>query len=104
MNIKVYDYSGRVTKVTIPDDKEISAIAVCVLSGDETGIIRFTDGTTIRFDASDSRTWSFYDGLYVVTGEEIQKWIAFDVKGHKPDDISEARQDAFSDKRNVFGW
>ena len=102
MKIKVYDYDNRATKIDIPDDKEISAIVVCVLSGDETGIIRFTDGTTIRFDASDSRTWSFYDGLYVVTGEDIQKWIKFNAKKHASDDIPEARQNAFSDEESFF--
>lgn len=55
MIIKIYDYENKPTEIVIPDDKEISAIFVVVLSGDETGIVMFTDGTSIRFDASDCR-------------------------------------------------
>lgn len=93
MIIKIYDYDNRATEITIPDDKVISAIFVCVLSGDETGIICFTDGTAISFDASGCRTVSFYDGCYVVLGENIQKWINFDVSKCTTT-ISYARQEA----------
>lgn len=78
MIIKIYDYDNESTKITVPDDKVICAIDVNVLSGDETGDIIFTDGTTIHFDASDCRTHSYFDGSYVVTGDNIQKWIDYD--------------------------
>ena len=80
MAIKIYDYANHVTEIAIPDDKVISSIYVNILSGDETGIIVFTDGSHIRFDASDFRFTSFYDGNYVVCGENIQKWIEFDFR------------------------
>lgn len=96
MTIKVYDYDNRAKSVHIPDDKEISAIFVCILSGDETGIICFADGTNIDFDAlcSGLRLHSFYDGCYVVTGQNIQKWIDFNSRRCK-DTVSYKRQELF---------
>ena len=97
MIIKTYGYDDKVTEVVIPDDKEISGICVCVLSGDETGIICFTDGTTIGFDACPSlRMHSFYDGMYYVTSKDIQRWINFDVSEYEGR-ISYARQEAFDE-------
>lgn len=79
MIVKIYDYANEPTEITVPDDKVISEIFVHILSGDETGYIEFTDGTHIDFDASNSRIMGFEDGCYTVTGENIQKWIDFDV-------------------------
>lgn len=78
MNITIYDYDNEATNVIIPDDKAIESIYVEVLSGDEVGIIKFTDGTHIRFDASDCRMHDWYDGSYVVCGDNLQKWIDYD--------------------------
>ena len=76
MIITVYDYSNKHTSITIPD-KEIKEIRVAVQSGDETGTITFQDGEEIDFDASECRCVSFDDGCYIVTGDNIQKWIDF---------------------------
>lgn len=54
MTIRIYDYDDNVVKIEIPD-KPIKSINVIVLSGDETGTIRFEDGTQFDFDASDDR-------------------------------------------------
>lgn len=96
MKIKIYDYDNRATEVCIPDDKAISTIFVCILSGDETGIICFADGTTMDFDAlcNGLRLHSFFDGCYVVAGEDIQKWINFDADKCSTT-ISYTRQEAF---------
>lgn len=72
----IYDYAGNEVNIDLPD-KEISEIFVEVISGDETGIVTFTDGTTVHFDASDCRMMNFYDGDYCVTGANIQKWLDF---------------------------
>ena len=98
MKIKIYDYDNRATEVDIPDDKVIGGIFVCVLSGDETGTIIFTDGTTMDFDALSNgfRLHSFFDGSYVVAGKNIQKWIDFDVN-HCEHTISYARQEVFDE-------
>ena len=48
MTIRIYDFDDNVVKNEIPD-KPIKRIDVIVLSGDETGTIRFD------FDASDDR-------------------------------------------------
>ena len=97
MIIKIYDYENKPTEIVIPDDKEISAIFVTILSGDEVGIVVFTDGTLIRFDASVCRLQSFYDGSYVVTGEDIPKWLSYESDRI----ISYSRQDEF-DEREPF--
>lgn len=78
MTIKIYDWQDKSSKIVIPDDKVISSIYVCVLSGDETGFIHFTDGSSLSFDASDCRITGYYDGDYIVKGDDIQKWIDFD--------------------------
>jgi hypothetical protein len=97
MIIKIYDYDNKPTEVVISDDKAISAIFVNILSGDETGIIMFADGSFKRFDASNHRMHSFYDGSYVVTGEDISRWNEFKSNGT----ISYSRKDEF-DEREPF--
>ena len=49
--MKIYDYDNREVIIELPY-KEIKEVFVNVLSGDETGIVEFVDGTYIRFDAS----------------------------------------------------
>ena len=97
MKFKVYDYDNRAIKIDIPNNKVISAIFVCILSGDETGIICFTDGTTMKFDAlcKGLRLHSFFDGCYVVAGEDIQKWIDFEAN-EDSGTISYTRQGLFT--------
>ena len=103
MKIKIYDYDNRATKIDIPNNKSISAIFVCILSGDETGIICFTDGTSIKFDAlcSGFRLHSFFDGYYVVAGEDIKKWIDFDADNCKGT-MSYKRQELFAGKEFFY--
>jgi hypothetical protein len=80
----------------IPDDKKISEIYVKVLSGDETGYFKFTDGTQIEFDASNSRNFSYFDGEYTVVGEHIMEWLCFDTDNVRGT-LSYARQHKFED-------
>lgn len=75
--ITIYDYDDKEVQVEVPD-KEIKEIFVHVLSGDETGLIEFADGTSIHFDASNCRMMSFDDGCYSVEGEDIEKWLNFE--------------------------
>lgn len=76
MKITIYEFDNERKIITVPD-KEIKEIWVNVQSGDETGTITFQDGEEIEFDASDYRFISYDDGSYVVTGDNIQKWIDF---------------------------
>lgn len=92
MNITIYDYANKTKQIALPD-KEISEIVVVVLSGDETGYVKFTDGTKVKFDASDDRFTSYYDGAYTVEGENIRKWIDFKSSGYHT--ISYGRQRVF---------
>ena len=95
MIIAIYDYRDRVKAITLPD-KEISEIFVTVLSGDETGYIRFVDGTKLRFDAADDRFESYYDGDYIVEGEDIKRWIDFKPSGNRT--VSYERLSIFNTK------
>lgn len=92
MNMRIYDYNNRVTEIELPDNKQIKAIVVQILSGDETGFVRFTDGSNIGFDASNCRCICFNDGCYMVDGEDIVKWLNWDPCGFN---YSYARYDAF---------
>ena len=75
MKMKIYDYDDKVKEVEIPNDKHIEAIYVTIWSGDETGFMMFAEGGYIDFDASDNRYASYYDGQYIVDGDNIQKWL-----------------------------
>lgn len=75
MKMRIYDYANREHFIELPD-KEIKSIFVNVLAGDETGEIKFTDGTSVDFDAANRRCMmDFNDGYYLVDGEDIQKWL-----------------------------
>lgn len=82
MILTIYDYNNDTKEITLPE-KEVVEIHISILSGDETGFIKFVDGTKIRFDASDSRITSYYDGGYTVEGENIEKWINFKPSGNR---------------------
>lgn len=82
MIITIYDYQNDAKEITLPD-KEIVEILVNILSGDETGFVKFVDGTKIKFDASDDRFTNYYDGMYTLKGENIQKWIDFKPSGNR---------------------
>ena len=79
MKFKIYDYDNEATIVEIPD-KPIDYIHVIVLSGDETGIVYFKDGTTQSFDASDCRNTDCFDDEYIVDDMYIKEWIAINPK------------------------
>lgn len=96
MTIRIYDYDDNAVKIEIPD-KPIKCIDITVLSGDETGTIRFEDGTRLDFDASDDRYESFYDGLYFVEGDDIRRWLALRPAAGRT--ASYARQEMFREKR-----
>lgn len=74
--IKVYDYANNAVDIDIPD-KEITAISVVVICGDETGIISFADGTSMTFTSCEIRPQDIVDRIYVVTGKRIKEWINF---------------------------
>lgn len=96
MIITIYDYANTAKEIELPD-KDVLEIAVTVLSGDETGYVKFTDGTEIEFDASDCRLMSYYDGAYTVEGENIQKWIDFKPSGNRFTVSYERREKFFFD-------
>lgn len=77
MEMVIYDFNDAHKEVELPD-KKISEIFVEVLSGDETGFVKFEDGGMVEFDASDCRCHDFHDGFYLVTGEAIQKWLSYE--------------------------
>ena len=97
MTITIYDYDNRPLKVKLPD-KKIKYISVTVLSGDETGLIYFEDNSRIRFDASNCRIMSCYGGNYIVSGENIEKWINFNdwdgfTKSYRRQEVFEVLED-----------
>ena len=79
IKFKIYDYDNKATIVEIPD-KPIDHITVTILSGDETGIVYFKDGTTQSFDASDCRNTDCFDEEYIVDDMYIKEWIAINPK------------------------
>ena len=98
MKFKIYDYDNEATIVEIPD-KPIDYIHVIVLSGDETGIVYFKDGTMQSFDASDCRNMDFFDDEYIVDDMYIKEWIAINPKGGSYDTKSYERAERI---RNIM--
>ena len=90
----IYDYDDTPVEIELPD-KDISIIRVTVLSGDETEVVLFEDGSALGFDASDCRFHDFYDGCYAVYGPMIEKWMQFTPP--EGDTVSYARMNAVAD-------
>ena len=79
MTFKIYDYRNSAIEIDTGDES-INLIIVTILSGDETGLIVFEDGTTQAFDASECRITSYFDDQYVVPGNQVEKWAS--IKPH----------------------
>lgn len=75
MRFKIYDYDNVATDIDV-GDKPIDYIHVVILSGDETGVVYFKDGTTQSFDASECRNTDYFDGEYDVLGSVVDEWIS----------------------------
>ena len=99
MKFRIYDYDNKASVVEIPD-KPIDYIHVIVLSGDETGIVYFKDGTTQSFDASDCRNTNCFDEEYIVDDMYIKEWIAINPKVGSYDTKSYERAKAFRKTRD----
>lgn len=78
--MKIYDYINRPVEVELPD-KEIKAILVQILTGDEIGYVLFEDGSQLSFDASMERVTDYNDGAYLVKKEHLAEWLDW-----KPED------------------
>ena len=79
MKFKIYDFDNNAIEVDAGDEP-INLITVTILSGDETGLIVFEDGTTQAFDASECRNTDYFDDPYVVLGNQVEKWAS--IKPH----------------------
>ena len=93
MKFKIYDYNNNAIEVDTGDEP-INLITVTILSGDETGLIVFEDSTTQAFDASECRCINFFDGQYVVPGNQVEKWASikprvgeYETKSYKRADV-----------------
>ena len=80
MRMKICDYINRPVEVELPD-KEIKAILVQILTGDEIGYVLFEDGSQLSFDASMERVTDYNDGAYLVKKEHLAEWLDW-----KPED------------------
>lgn len=76
MYIAAYQYDNKITLIEMPD-LPISEIKVIVVSGDEAGIVVFSNGDEIRFDAGIARPTNFLNGGYILRGDEIAEWMNF---------------------------
>ena len=80
MRMKIYDYINRPVEVELPD-KEIKAILVQILTGDEIGYVLFEDCSPLSYDASMERVTDYNDGAYLVKKEHLAEWLDW-----KPED------------------
>ena len=69
-NLVLMDYAGRKVDTGIDlYDVRLASICIEVVSGDEIATVMLSDGDVYRFDSSDDRIMSFYDGTYVLFGK-----------------------------------
>lgn len=94
MKFKIYDYDNKATTIETLD-KPIQSILVTILSGDETGTIYFEDGSNQLFDASECRSTDYFDGAYVIAGNEVDKWNSINPHVIKNEAKSYKRYDAW---------
>lgn len=94
--MKIYDYSGAVVDVPIPDGRTATKVRVLVLSGDETGTVTLDDGREVHFDASSIRCTDYFDGECAVEGDALERWMNFAPR--KSDTPAYARMSEFG------GW
>lgn len=95
MKLKVWDWNNRIKEIDLPPNKVIDHIFVHVLSGDETSIVVFKDGCSMHFDASEDRYTSYDDGSYVVSGNNVAKWIEWAPESDDVIGCAYDRQDYF---------
>lgn len=72
--LTIYDFRNNTKSIPLPDTP-IESIEVKVLLGDETGIVRFIDGTVLDFDASNTRYYDFCDAQYTVDKSKVQRFL-----------------------------
>lgn len=92
----IYDYANNPIEVELPH-KAISEIFVAVITGDETGFVKFEDGSKFYFDASDDRLCDFNDGYYIVLKDRVEEWLNFK-PSKKRLTYSYERQELFGDE------
>lgn len=80
------DYQSKICKVQLRD--EIKMIIINVISGDETAIIVYEDGTSEEFDSSSNRYINYYDGTYIVPADRLEEFN--DLKGDSYDRMEKA--------------
>lgn len=91
--MNIYDFMNNTRHIDLPL-KKIEHIYVMVLSGDEVVNIVFEDGTSELYDASRDRFHDFFDGDYIVEGDEIKEWINFIPSGGR---YAHQRMEKFKD-------
>ena len=81
MKTKIYNCFRDEVEIELKDNP-IIAIFVVVLSGDETITVLYSDNSNEKFDSDKhSRCIDFFDGEYIVVGENIKKWLNYTPKG-----------------------
>lgn len=74
MKFNIYNYADQPVEIET-QNKPIEEIFVQILSGDETIIVTYADGSEDDFDADDTRITSYDDGFYVVTKQHLKEWM-----------------------------
>lgn len=69
--LTLVDFKKKRINFEIENFENVCGILIQVITGDETAIISYNDGTFMMFDTSDMRINSYYDGAYPVPKEEI---------------------------------
>ena len=80
MDKKVYirDYDCRKKEIIIPDFEDVVELEVMVISGDEILAVLYKNGRIKKFDSSDDRFVSYYDGSYIVPLDKVDEFSAMD--------------------------
>jgi hypothetical protein len=74
------DYAAKKTLVDVGELDTIGSMRIEVVSGDEILTVTYKDFTTRKFDSSNDRRMTFYDGAYEIYNATKEKNALFDPK------------------------
>lgn len=72
----IYDYLGREKVFEIPGEA-IKKLDITMISGDEIVTVVYETGLELEFDSSNTRIENLDIDCYSVTGDDIQRWMAW---------------------------
>lgn len=69
--IKLLDYKGTPTEITIKDFENVKEFVFQIISGDGILEVVYNDNHVENFDSSNNRVLDFHDGIWIISPKDI---------------------------------